>query len=299
MVQIDGIVPVVPTPFDNYGHIDEEGLRRLVDFCVAGNACAICLPAYAGEFYKLAEQERHDVVRIAVDQAAGRIPVIGQANHPSSRVALDLAHRMEASGVSMISIATPRIFALSEDDLLRYFRTVCQSISVPLLIQDFNPGGATVGADFAQRLHTDCPNFSYLKLEEPMMAEKVSRILEATRGKVGVLEGWGGLYMMELIPSGICGIMPGVPLLRVLNEVYWMRKRGENKQAYTAYQSVLPFIVFTLAHLELFLHVEKRLLKAMGLIASAHVRDATIHLDSHAEAYAEWLIAQVLPLVRL
>ena len=298
MVQIDGIVPVVPTPFDNYGHIDEEGLRRLVDFCVAGNACAICLPAYAGEFYKLSEQERHDVVRIAVDQAAGRIPVIGQANHPSSRVALDLAHRMEASGVSMISIATPRIFALSEDDLLRYFRTVCQSISVPLLIQDFNPGGATVGADFAQRLHTDCPNFSYLKLEEPMMAEKVSRILEATRGKVGVLEGWGGLYMMELIPSGICGIMPGVPLLRVLNEVYWMRKRGENKQAYTAYQSVLPFIVFTLAHLELFLHVEKRLLKAMGLIASAHVRDATIHLDSHAEAYAEWLIAQVLPLVR-
>ena len=299
MVQIDGIVPVVPTPFDNYGHIDEEGLRRLVDFCVAGNACAICLPAYAGEFYKLSEQERHDVVRIAVDQAAGRIPVFGQANHPSSRVALDLAHRMEASGVSMISIATPRIFALSEDDLLRYFRTVCQSISVPLLIQDFNPGGATVGADFAQRLHTDCPNFSYLKLEEPMMAEKVSRILEATRGKVGVLEGWGGLYMMELIPSGICGIMPGVPLLRVLNEVYWMRKRGENKQAYTAYQSVLPFIVFTLAHLELFLHVEKRLLKAMGLIASAHVRDATIHLDSHTEGYAEWLIAHVLPLVRI
>ena len=112
------------------------------------------------------------------------------------------------------------------------------------------------------------------------MAEKVNRILEATRGLVGLLEGWGGPYMMELIPSGICGIMPGVPLLRVLNEVYWKRKRGENRQAYTAYQSVLPFIVFTLAHLELFLHVEKRLLKAMGLIASAHVRDATIHLDS-------------------
>ena len=51
------------------------------------------------------------------------------------------------------------------------------------------------------------------------------------------------------------------------DEVYWKRKRGENKQAYTAYQSVLPFIVFTLAHLEIFLHVERRLLKAMGLIA--------------------------------
>ena len=74
---------------------------------------------------------------------------------------------------------------------------------------------------------------------------------------------------------------------------------GKNKQAYTAYQSVLPFIVFTLAHLELFLHVEKRFLKAMGLIASANIRDATIHLDSHTEAHAEWLIGQVLPLVRI
>ena len=60
--------------------------------------------------------------------------------------------------------------------------------------------------------------------------------------------------------------MPGVPLLRVLNEVYWKRKRGQDNQAYAAYQSILPFIVFTLGHLELFLHVEKQLLKAMELI---------------------------------
>ena len=299
MIEIEGIVPVVPTPFDNDGHIDEEGLRRLIDFCVTGNACAVCLPAYAGEFYKLSDQERQEVVRIAVDQADGRIPVIGQANHPSSRVALDLAHRMETSRVSMISMATPRVFPLSEEDLLRYFRTICQNIGVPLLIQDFNPGGATVGANFAQRLHADCSNFQYLKLEEPMMATKVRGILEATRGEVGVLEGWGGLYMMELIPGGICGVMPGVPLLRVMNEIYWNRKRGEDEQAYDAYRSILPFIVFTLGHLELFLHVEKRLLMEMGLIASAHVRDATIHLDSHTEAYAEWMIRQVLPLVRL
>ena len=299
MVQIEGIVPVVPTPFDDHGRIDEEGLRSLVDFCVDGGACAICLPAYVGEFYKLSDQERHDVVRIAVEQSSGRIPVIGQANHPSYKVALDLAHRMETSGVSMISMAAPRIFALSEDDLLRYFRSVCQSISVPLLIQDFNPGGATVGADFAKRLHADCPNFRYLKLEEPMMSAKVQSILEATSGEIGVLEGWGGLYMMELIPSGICGVMPGVPLLRVLNEVYWKSKRGEKEGAYAAYQSVLPFVVFTLEHLELYLHVEKQLLKAMGLIDSAHVRDATIQLDSDTQAYAEWLIGQVLPLVRL
>ena len=56
MVQIEGIVPVVPTPFDDHGRIDDEGLRKLVDFCVDGGACAICLPAYVGEFYKLSDR---------------------------------------------------------------------------------------------------------------------------------------------------------------------------------------------------------------------------------------------------
>jgi dihydrodipicolinate synthase/N-acetylneuraminate lyase len=294
---IEGIVPVIPVPFHPDETIDEAGLRNLVDFCVAGKAAAICLPAYGSEFYKLSEQERLDVVRIAAGQAAGRVPVAGQANHPSPRVAIDLARRMQELGASIISMAAPRVFALGEEDLLRYFRAVCREIRVPLLIQDFNPGGPTVGADFARRLHADCPNFRYLKLEEPMMGPKVRAIREATGGQVGVLEGWGGLYMMELIPTGICGAMPGVPLLRVLHEVYWKRKQGQDAEALADFQSILPFIVFELEHLELFLHVEKRLLKAMGLIASPTVREATIQLDPDTEAYAEWLIAQVLPIV--
>lgn len=298
MVEIEGIVPVLPIPFHGDGQIDEAGLRRLVEFCVEGGAAAVCLPAYGSEFYKLSEQERLEVVGAAVEQAAGRIPVIGQANHGSLRVAIDLARRMEALGASVISMAVPRLFSLGEEDLLRYFRAVCREIQVPLLIQDFNPAGATVGAEFARQLHAKCPNFRYLKLEEPMMAPKVRAIIQATEGKVAVLEGWGGLYMLELIPCGIRGVMPGVPLLKVLNEVYWSRKRGDDAAAYAAYQSVLPFIVFELQHLELFLHVEKRLLQRMGLIERPIVRDATLQLDPDTDAYAEWLIAQVLPLVR-
>jgi 4-hydroxy-tetrahydrodipicolinate synthase len=297
MIHIDGIVPIIPIPFHDDGRVDEGSLRRVVDFCVAGNAAAMCLPAYGSEFYKLSETERVEVVRIAVEQAAGRVTVIGQANHVSVRNAIDLAHRMEEVGVAMISMAAPRLFGLSEEDLLRYFRTVCESLKSPLLIQDFNPGGATVGASFAQRLHADCPNFRYLKLEEPMMGAKVRAIREATNGGVGVLEGWGGLYMMELIPTGICGVMPGVPLLRVLDEVYRKRKNGQDADAYAAFKTILPFIVFELQHLELFLHVEKRLLKAMGLISSAHVREATINLDRETEEYGGWLVEQVLGMV--
>src|SRR6187401_2466444 len=104
MIRIDGIVPIVPVPFHPDERIDEESLRRVVDFCIREKAAAVCLPAYASEFYKLSEPERVEVVRIAADEAAGRIPVFGQANHASLRAAVELAHRMGTAGAGMISI---------------------------------------------------------------------------------------------------------------------------------------------------------------------------------------------------
>lgn len=298
MPNIEGIVPIVPVPFHDDGSIDEASLRRVVDYCVLERAAAVCLPAYGSEFYKLTEAERLRVVRVAVEQSAGRIPVIGQANHPSVAVALDLAQSMEDVGASIISMAAPRVFAMSEDDLLRYFRTVCHGLRSPVLIQDFNPGGPTVGASFAGRLREECPNFRYLKLEDPFMAPRVRAIREATDGQVGVLEGWGGMYTLELVRAGICGVMPGTATLAPLNRVYWSCKRGHDAEAYAAFQSILPLIVFELQHMELFLHVEKRILQALGLLTSTHVREATIQLDPDTDRHADWLIQQVLPLLK-
>lgn len=294
MKPIDGMVPVLPTPFHDDGRIDEPSLRQVIDFCINHQASAVCLPAYGGEFYKLSEDERVYAVRVAVSHAAGQVPVLGQVNHASQRVAIDLAQRMEDLGADMISMAVPRVFGLGEDDLLRHFIPIAQSVSLPLLLQDFNPGGQTVGADFARRLHDACPNFQYLKLEEPMMGEKVRAIVGATDGQVGVLEGWGGMYMMELIPAGICGVMPGVSAFPILDRAYRLKRAGQDDEAYEVFMKVLPFIVFQLQNMELFLNLEKRLLHRLGLLETPHVREATLAVDPTSAAYGDFLIGRVI-----
>ena len=70
--QIDGVVPVVPTPFDPEEEIDWVALRRLLDFAASAEVNAVCLPAYASEFYKLTEKERREAVVVAVDQLTGK-----------------------------------------------------------------------------------------------------------------------------------------------------------------------------------------------------------------------------------
>jgi 4-hydroxy-tetrahydrodipicolinate synthase len=289
-----GIVPIIPTPFRGADEtVVAEAIAPLVEFAAGAGAAAVCLPAYASEFYKLTEDERLQVVAAAVAAAHGRIPVIAQSNHPSAKVAADIARRNVEQGADLISFAIPRLFALDLEDLLRYCATICDAVAVPILIQDFNPNGPTVGAEFCRRLVEACPNFRYIKLEEPLMGAKVRAIRAATGEAVGVLEGWGGLYMLELLPYGICGVMPGLALADVLVHIWHTAHAGQPDAAMDLFERVMPQLGFSLQNMELFLHVEKRLLAARGLLDDATVRDATFRPSAELLAYGDFLNARV------
>ena len=287
-------MPVIPTPFRaGTEEIDEEALGRLVEFAAGLDVPALCLPAYAGEFYKLSEAERLRVVAAAVAAARGRVPVIAQSNHPAARVAADLARRNADLGADMISFAVPRIFGLPDDDLLDYCRTVCRAVTLPVLVQDFNPGGPTIDAAVCARLLDACPNFRYVKLEEPLMGQKVLAIREATADRVGVLEGWGGMYLLDLLPFGVCGCMPGLGVADVLARVWRLGRGGDDGAALDLFGAVLPQIVFSLQSMELFLHVEKRLLVERGVLSDPTVRRPSYTPDERVLARGDALNRRV------
>jgi len=296
--EIDGIIPIIPTPFARDERIHTASLAGLVDFAVAAGACAVGLPAYGSEFYKLSEDERRQVIATAIEAAAGRIPVIAQVNHFSAAHAADAARWAQSSGASAICTAVPRLFALPENDIVRYFGRILGAIDIPLIIQDFNPGGPTISADFVADLHRIFPNFRYVKLEEPQMGAKVRAILRATDGEVGVVEGWGGMYLVELIHDGICGVMPSLALTDILVTIWQLVRRGEQAKAFAILQAVLPQIVFSLQHLELYHHAEKRLLSARGVLQETTVRDAAITLEPQQVDYIAFLNQNILSLLQ-
>ena len=298
--KITGAVPVIPTPFREDESVDWDALAACVDFAARVGVSAVCLPAYASEFYKLSESEREQVIDTAVAEAAGRLLVIAQSNHPGAIHAAEIARSNEARGADLISFAMPRTFALPEADLLSYCHTVCSSVSLPVLIQDFNPGGATIGGDFCRRLADSCPNFRYTKLEEPLMATKVAEVREATSDQIGVLEGWGGMYLLELIEPGICGFMPGLAMVDLFQSVWQMARSGALTDAQDLYEKLLPQIVYSLQSMELFLWMEKDLLVRRGVMdaSSAHVRSARWTPDEPSWRYAQSLNERVAVLAQ-
>ena len=296
-LKIDGIIPIVPTPFDARGAIDWSSLNRLLNFASAIDVCAVCLPAYASEFYKLSDSERRQLISHAIEHVSQRVPVIAQANAGSAIHAAELARFAGEAGAAAVSVAAPRQFALQERDLLRHFDRILSAIDVPLVLQDFNPGGPTVSTKFITELHRQHPHFRWVKLEEPLMAARVVEVLDATSGEVGVLEGWGGMFMLELVAAGISGVMPSLSLADLLARIYRLAKSGRRQEAYEVFTGTLPQIVFSLQNMELYHHAEKRLLAARGVIAEAFVRDPSRSPHPLDAAQIDFLNANILALL--
>jgi dihydrodipicolinate synthase/N-acetylneuraminate lyase len=291
---IEGVVPVIPIPFHEDESIHEASLRRAVDFCISRKMAAICLPAYGSEFYKLSDAERESVIGVAIDESRKRIPVIAQANHVSARIAAGLAKRYESMGADLISFALPRQFGATERDLLDYCGRIASAVTIPLLLQDFNPGGLTIGAGFIANLHKQHPTVRYVKLEEPMSVDKLLQVREQLGEQVGLLGGWGGYYMLEAIPAGLCGIMPGVPICDLLNRVFRLRRSGQHEPAYQLFASVLPYIAFSLQDFETFLQIEKRLMVRRGLFPTSRCRELTRTVTEPVSRHMDFLIDQIV-----
>jgi len=170
--------------------------------------------------------------------------------------------------------------------------------NTPVLIQDFNPGGASISVSFIKQLMDEHPNFKYLKLEEPLCAPKFEDIIRTAGGKVGLFEGWGGLYMLELVPLGIAGVMPGLAVADILQKVFVLRREGQHDKAFDLFEKVMPQIFFSLQNMELFHYAEKELLIARGVLKNSVARKAAYIPDPSSVSYIKELNRRVLELVK-
>jgi 2-keto-3-deoxy-L-arabinonate dehydratase len=100
--------------------------------------------------------------------------------------------------------------------------------------------------------------------------------------------------MLELIPAGICGVMPSLGAADILARVFRLGQQGRMDEAYETFRDVLPLIVFSLQNLELLHHVEKSLLAARGIIKEAFVRDASLEPNSHDRQQMVFLNKKIL-----
>ncbi len=280
MTELKGIVPVLPTPFNHQSEIDFCSLKKIVKFLVAKCAGGVCTPAYASEFYKLSDRERQQVIETVVAESDRKVPVVACVGHPSTRVAVQTAQLAEQAGASVLCVLVPRVVPLDSEAIFHHIRSIAQSVDLPLMLQDADFAGSGLAVSLLVRMKKEIPNLQYAKIESVLPGQRYSELLEATDGQLKILCGWAGMYMLDALERGACGVMPGCGLLEIYDLVYRSLSEGNLARAHSLFFKLLPTIVFSMQDIELINLFDKTVLEARGVIASANLREPTRRLDA-------------------
>lgn len=102
--------------------------------------------------------------------------------------------------------------------------------------------------------------------------------------------------MLELIPVGIAGVMPGLGVSDILQKVFHLRKEGAHGKAFDLFEKVMPQIFFSLQNMELFHYAEKELLMARGVLDNSVARKAAYIPDPSTVRYIRELNERIVRL---
>ncbi len=136
-----GSIVALITPMYEDGRIDEDSLRRLVDFHVDGGTSAIVAVGTTGESATLDEDEHCAVIRRAVELAAGRIPVIAGTGANSTREAVELTEAARSVGADAALLVTPYYNKPTQDGLYLHYKAVAEAVDIPQIL--YNVPGRT------------------------------------------------------------------------------------------------------------------------------------------------------------
>ena len=132
-------IPLI-TPFKDDDSIDEDGLRRLVDYCIEEQKADGLVPCgTTGESPTLSHDEHHRVIEIVIKAAAGRVPVIAGTGANSTRAAIDMTRRAEQAGAAASLQVCPYYNKPEQHGLLAHFAAIAQSTSLPIILYNI-PG---------------------------------------------------------------------------------------------------------------------------------------------------------------
>lgn len=281
---IQGLVPIVATPFDARGRLDEESLRREIDYLIAAGVDGLTVFGVAGEFYAVSDAERIRGVRIAVEQAGGRVPIIAGTGHTGTEVAIELSLAAQEAGAEAVMLIMPFFIRPDAAGAFDYCLRVGQALRIPIMVQD-QPltTGVQLPVPLLVRMHQEIPAVSLAKIEAPSPAPKIAALVRAAGPGLLVLGGMAGTYLLEELRAGARGTMPAALMPEVYGAIWRAHQTGDAAAARRTFHRYHPLIRIT-NQPGLGPRCVKEILRLAGVIETSYTRGPAPELDDLTRA---------------
>jgi len=137
-----GSIPALVTPFDEDGTFIEKSYRELVEWQIAEGSSALVPCGTTGEAATMTKDEHFHVVRVCVEQAKGRVPVLAGAGSNDTRVAIANIEAAKQAGADAALMVPPYYNRPNQEGIFRHFEAVVAACDLPIVL--YNVPGRTV-----------------------------------------------------------------------------------------------------------------------------------------------------------
>ena len=272
--QFAGIFPIAPTPFTEFGDLDIQGQRRVLDCMIDQGVDGICILANYSEQFLLSDDERNTLLDVCLAHINGRVPVIVTCSHFSTRIAVERARAAASAGAAMLMLMPPYhgvSLRADENGIVQHFSSVADAVSIPIMVQDAPLSGVNLSVAFLVRLSREVPTVRYFKIEVPNAAAKLRNLVEAGGDAIeGPFDGEESITLMADLDARATGTMPSALLPDLIKPVLAAHRAGRRAEAAAAYARILPLINFE--NRQCGLRATKAVMAEGGVIKSEAVR---------------------------
>jgi 4-hydroxy-tetrahydrodipicolinate synthase len=234
---IRGCGTALVTPFTREGRVDKKGLQRLVAFQLREGIDFLLPCGTTGETPTLEHEEYLEVIRVVVEEAGGKVPVIAGVGGNNTIKVAALAREVQELGVQGILSVAPYYNKPTQEGLYQHFKTIAESTSQPVILYNV-PGrtGSNIEPATVARLAT-IPNIVGIKEASGSITQQMEllslvgpdfRVLSGDDAFTFPLMALGGVGVISVASNEIPGAM--TRLAHLLLEGKYSEARKLNAQ---------------------------------------------------------------------
>lgn len=139
---LKGSLVAIVTPMFEDGTLDFDALRKLVDFHIAEGSDGLVVVGTTGESPTVSVDEHVELIRVVVQQAAGRVPVIAGTGANSTKEAIALSQMAKDVGADMTLSVVPYYNRPTQEGMYLHFKAIAEAVDIPMIV--YNVPGRTV-----------------------------------------------------------------------------------------------------------------------------------------------------------
>ncbi|MCJ7444018.1 MAG: 4-hydroxy-tetrahydrodipicolinate synthase [Methanotrichaceae archaeon] len=200
----EGVFPAIITPFQDDNSLDEEGLKRNLEFLQGTGISGIVPCGTTGESATLSFEEHKKVIEIALD--CSKIPVIAGTGSNNTREAIELTNHAADAGADAALLITPYYNKPNDSGLFEHFRIIAEKCDIPIILYNVpKRTGVDLKPDLVARL-SKITNIVGIK-EASGSITQISQIIEKTQGSNFVLLSGDDDMTLPIIALGGKGVI--------------------------------------------------------------------------------------------